>query len=196
MPARPLVPFLVPFFICQLLLISPAGNTVARADYAQEVFKDSPVAWWRFGDNMTTDGATAKDETGQPAGIHHGNTTAEQRHPKFALSYQGHECRWNGPSWPYSTTITLTAMANLLNNYQQDLVQRSDYFDLLKIYTKSHHLKCADGRVVPWIDENLNPTNGDWISRTRLLRLRKVKSCPFSGRRHVGPSVRPRSGGG
>ncbi|MEI7908743.1 MAG: glycosyl hydrolase family 65 protein [Verrucomicrobiota bacterium] len=25
-----------------------------------------------------------------------------------------------------------------------------------------------DGRVVPWIDENLNPTNGDWISRTRL----------------------------
>jgi hypothetical protein len=22
--------------------------------------------------------------------------------------------------------------------------------------------------VVPWIDENVNPTNGDWISRTRL----------------------------
>ena len=22
--------------------------------------------------------------------------------------------------------------------------------------------------MVPWIDENLNPTNGDWISRTRL----------------------------
>ena len=97
-----------------------------------------------------------------------GPTTAEQRHPKFAVSYQGHECQWNGPSWPFSTAITLTAMANLLNDYRQDFVHRSDYFDLLKIYTKSQHLKRADGRVVPWIDENLNPVTGDWISRTRL----------------------------
>ena len=39
---------------------------------------------------------------------------------------------------------------------------------MLKGYTKSHQLKLADGRVVPWIDENLNPASGDWISRTRL----------------------------
>jgi hypothetical protein len=26
--------------------------------------------------------------------------------------------------------------------------------------------------VVPWIDENLNPQNGDWISRTRLKTWR------------------------
>ena len=25
-----------------------------------------------------------------------------------------------------------------------------------------------DGRMVPWIDENINPFTGDWISRTRL----------------------------
>jgi len=97
-----------------------------------------------------------------------GPTTAEQRHPKFAVSYQGHECQWNGPSWPFSTAITLTAMANLLNDYRQDVVSRNDYLDLLKIYAKSQHLKLADGRVVPWIDENLNPATGDWISRTRL----------------------------
>jgi len=97
-----------------------------------------------------------------------GPTTAEQRHRKFSISYQGHECQWNGPSWPYSTSITLTAMANLLNDYRQDVVHRSDYFELLKIYAKSQHLKLADGRVVPWIDENLNPANGDWIARTRL----------------------------
>jgi len=97
-----------------------------------------------------------------------GPTTAEQRHPKFAVSYQGHECQWNGPSWPFSTAITLTAMANFLNDYRQDVVHASDYFDLLKIYTKSQHLKRADDRVVPWIDENLNPATGDWISRTRL----------------------------
>jgi hypothetical protein len=29
-----------------------------------------------------------------------GPTTAEQRHPKFAVAYAGHECQWNGPSWP------------------------------------------------------------------------------------------------
>ncbi|MCX6915028.1 MAG: hypothetical protein NT167_18610, partial [Verrucomicrobia bacterium] len=36
---------------------------------------------------------------------------------------------------------------------------------------RSHRLKLDDGRVVPWIDENLNPTNGDWTART-LLRQR------------------------
>ncbi len=97
-----------------------------------------------------------------------GPTTAEQRHPRFAVSYQGHECQWNGPSWPYATSVTLTALANLLNNYEQDVVTKADYFKLLTIYTRSHSLRREDGRVVPWIDENLNPQTGDWLSRTRL----------------------------
>ncbi len=97
-----------------------------------------------------------------------GPTTAEQRHPNFAVSYAGHECQWNGPSWPYATAVTLTALANLLNGPPQDFISRRDYSELLKIYAKSHRLKLDDGRVVPWIDENLNPTNGDWLSRTRL----------------------------
>jgi hypothetical protein len=97
-----------------------------------------------------------------------GPTTAEQRHPKFALAYTGHECQWNGPSWPYATSVTLTGLANLLNGPPQDAIGAKDYFKLLTIYTQSHQLKLDDGRVVPWIDENLNPTTGDWISRTRL----------------------------
>ena len=63
-----------------------------------------------------------------------------QRHPNSAISYTGHECQWNGPSWPYSTAVTLTAMANLLNDYRQDAVGRKDYLATLKIYAKSHHL--------------------------------------------------------
>jgi hypothetical protein len=63
-------------------------------------------------------------------------------------------------------------MANLLNHGTQDAVGKKDYFDILKIYTKSHRLKREDGTVVPWIDENLNPFTGDWIART-LLRQRK-----------------------
>jgi len=97
-----------------------------------------------------------------------GPATAERRHPKFTISYTGHECQWNGPSWPYSTAITLTAMGNLLNDYDQHIVSGEDYFRILKVYTASHRLVLPDGRTVPWIDENLNPLTGDWISRTRL----------------------------
>ncbi|MHC4633370.1 MAG: MGH1-like glycoside hydrolase domain-containing protein, partial [Planctomycetota bacterium] len=76
--------------------------------------------------------------------------------------------QWNGPSWPFATTQVLVGLANLLNNYKQNAISKADYFETLKIYTKSHQLKREDGRVVPWIDENLNPYTGDWLSRTRL----------------------------
>ena len=42
------------------------------------------------------------------------------------------------------------------------------FWTLLKIYTKSQHLTLDNGNVIPWIDENLNPFTGDWISRTML----------------------------
>ena len=98
----------------------------------------------------------------------YGPTFAEQRHPDFTISYEGHECQWNGPSWPLATCSVLTALANLLNNYEQDVVDRTDYFETLKIYTRCHRLEREDRKVVPWIDENLNPYTGDWIARTRL----------------------------
>ena len=98
----------------------------------------------------------------------YGPTTAEQDHPEFQISYQGHECQWNGPSWPFSTSITLTAMANVLNNYQQSYINKNDYHKLLTTYANSHKRILEDGSEVPWIDENLNPYTGDWISRTRL----------------------------
>jgi hypothetical protein len=97
-----------------------------------------------------------------------GPTTAERRSPKFAISYQGHECQWNGPSWPYATSVTLTAMANVLNGPEQSVVDKRTFFDALKTYAKSQHRKLASGKIVPWIDENLNPNTGDWLSRTRL----------------------------
>ena len=97
-----------------------------------------------------------------------GPTTAERRDPKFTLAYKGHECQWNGPSWPMSTSITLTAMANLLQNYRQQFVSKRDYLNILQIYAKSQHLKRDDGTVIPWIDEDLNPLTGDWIARTIL----------------------------
>ena len=53
-------------------------------------------------------------------------------------------------------------------NYDQDVVDKADYFEMLRIYTSSHRLKRDNGKIVPWIDENLNPFTGDWISRTCL----------------------------
>ncbi len=105
-----------------------------------------------------------------------GLTTAERRHPKFTISYTGHECQWNGPSWPFATSITLTALANLLDDYQQNVITRDDYFELLKIYVQSQHRRREDGAVVPWIDENLNPLSGDWIARTRLKTWKDGKT--------------------
>lgn len=98
----------------------------------------------------------------------YGLTTADQSHPDFRISYEGHECQWNGPSWPFATSETLTAMANLLNGYQQNYIDKKDYYKLLSIYAASQQKVNTDGLRVKWIDENLNPYTGDWISRTRL----------------------------
>jgi hypothetical protein len=103
-----------------------------------------------------------------------GPTTAEQRHPGFRINYEGHECQWNGPSWPFATSQTLTALANVLNDYPQDVVTRDDFFETLKIYTISHRFRQIppQGDTIVndnlWIDENLNPFNGDWLARTRM----------------------------
>ena len=106
-----------------------------------------------------------------------GPTTAEQRHPGFKVSYEGHACQWNGPSWPYATAVTLTAMANVLNNYEQNAVGKADYFETLRIYTRSHAYKREDGRVVPWIDENLDPRTGEWLARKMLLQQEEKRKA-------------------
>jgi len=122
---------------------------------------------WYF-DIPPVDYSAAWTQLMEPQGFlaPYGPTTAEQRDAHFALSYSGHECQWNGPSWPFSTSVTLVAMANLLDDYHQNVVSSTDYFKILKIYADSQRLKKDDGSVVPWIDEDVNPDTGDWIART------------------------------
>ena len=149
----------------QFFKVLPRGEGTQLSD-AREEHGYTP---WYF--NLPdADKVVAWKQLMDPKGFYapFGPTTAEQRHPGFVTSYQGHECQWNGPSWPFSTAVTLTALANLLNTQEQNAVSRKDYFETLKIYTRSHRLRLEDGRTVPWIDENLNPATGDWISRTRL----------------------------
>ncbi len=98
----------------------------------------------------------------------YGPTTTEQNHPGFQVIYEGHACQWNGPSWPMATSITLKAMANLLRDYNQTEISKDDFIKQLQIYSNSHRRINEKGDTVCWIDENLNPFTGDWISRTML----------------------------
>ena len=151
--------------------------------------KDTPVANWAFTDidpdhnvreqagfipwayRLTGSGREAawtqlKDPQGFAAPF--GLTTAEQRHPRFMFRHDAHECLWNGPSWPFATCQTLMGMANLLANFDQQVVNRNDYLQLLQTYARSHVRQLPDGRIVSWLDENLDPFSGIWLSRTIL----------------------------
>src|SRR5205823_10519230 len=66
-------------------------------------------------------------------------------------------CVWSGQSWPYATAQTLKALANVLQNYRQEVVSKADYLKILKTYTKTHR---KDGR--PYIAEAANPDTGSW----------------------------------
>jgi hypothetical protein len=85
----------------------------------------------------------------------YGPTTVERHDPLFLLRPTC--CWWSGQSWPFATTQTLKAMANLLQYYEQDHVTRDDYARLLHIFARSHR---KDGR--PWIAEALHPDMGLW----------------------------------
>lgn len=86
-----------------------------------------------------------------------GPTTAERRAAGF-MHPEPHDCLWNGPSWPYATTQTLVAMANLMDNYHPSVVTKKDYMALLHGYVRSQQ---KDGK--PWIAEDLDPDTGKWI---------------------------------
>jgi hypothetical protein len=102
-----------------------------------------------------------------PKGFHapYGPTTAEQRHPGFVIARTGDDCQWNGPSWPFATSITLRALANVLNGESPSAVSARDYLETFRIYTHSQRLQLPDGRMVPFVDENLDPFTGIWLAR-------------------------------
>ena len=85
----------------------------------------------------------------------YGPTTTERNDPLFYVSPRC--CWWSGNSWPYATTQTLAAMANLLEDYRQSFVTKRDWFDLLRVYSRTQRL---EGR--PFVAEGANPDNGSW----------------------------------
>ena len=88
----------------------------------------------------------------------YGITTAERRHPQFRSHGYGH-CEWDGAVWPFATSQTLGALANVVRDYKQSTVSSRDYLDAFLTYVHSQH---ANGR--PYIGEYLDETTGQWIN--------------------------------
>jgi hypothetical protein len=116
---------------------------------------------WMFelpDDNADFDSAWAQLTDPQGFSAPFGITTAERRSPFFRTHGYGH-CEWDGAVWPFATSQTLDALANVLRDYKQNAVAKADYFDAFLTYTHSQH---ADGK--PYIGEYLDETTGQWIN--------------------------------
>jgi hypothetical protein len=87
-----------------------------------------------------------------------GLTTAERRHPEFRSHGVG-TCEWDGAVWPFATSQTLNALANMLRDYPQSVVTGRDYGNAFLTYVHSQH---ADGK--PYLGEYLDEVTGDWIN--------------------------------
>ena len=100
-----------------------------------------------------------------------GLTFPARNTPGFDLSYDlsRHECLWNGPSWPYATSVALTALYETLQSGANIPATRADFARLLKQYAAQHVRVREDGKTVPWIDENLDPFTGEWLARKIMI---------------------------
>jgi hypothetical protein len=63
--------------------------------------------------------------------------------------------QWNGPSWPYQTSQALTGMANMLNDYKQNVITPADYVKILRLYAQQHYLPNGKLNLVENYDPNL-----------------------------------------
>ncbi|MDR1392782.1 MAG: hypothetical protein LBJ62_02255 [Bifidobacteriaceae bacterium] len=124
---------------------------------------------WCFGlpsEEIDPDPAVAELSDPMGFGGPFGLRTAERRHPRYGFPIDSPDpltfiCRWNGPSWPFATSQTLTALAATVR--QRNRPQYGSLFlRLLRQYAASHIE--SDGTY--WLDEQLDPDTGQWIART------------------------------
>ena len=84
-----------------------------------------------------------------------GPSTVERHDPLFLL--QKGCCWWSGQSWPYATTQTLKALANVLQRREQAFVTQADYVRQLAIFARTHR---KQGR--PYLAEACHPDTGSF----------------------------------
>ncbi len=164
-------------------VLSPAANSGIRK---QKKFKDNGTVLklsgvreligyipWEYYQPAPSH-AVAWKQLFDPQGFagKYGPTTAERRSPRFRFP-SSDQCTWNGPSWPYATTQTLLALADVLNGPPQPHIGKEQYYQLFANYVRGQHLKLADGQTIDWIDEDLDADTDKWIAKEMLIEKHK-----------------------
>ncbi|KAG4255593.1 hypothetical protein FPRO03_04542 [Fusarium proliferatum] len=87
-----------------------------------------------------------------------GPTTAERRSKWFM--YEAETCcRWDGPSWPFATSQTLTAIENVLHDCPaQKYITADDYYDMLHQYARTQYKNRQ-----PYVAEAHHPDDDKWM---------------------------------
>ena len=101
-------------------------------------------------------------------GAKYGPLTAERSHARAMEPCDAHECLWNGPSWPFATTQTLNGIISVLKLRKPGYLRKADFMKLMRVYSGCHYRIKEDGTKINWLDENLEPDTGEWLSRAIL----------------------------
>ena len=109
-----------------------------------------------------------------------GWATAEISHPRF-LYPVNHECLWNGYVWPFSTSLTISAVIRLLKDYRQEVFTYDDLYDAILTYANMHTITDAKG-THPFIDEVMHPFVCKWTVRESLERLFQTQGTGIKDR--------------
>ena len=152
--------------------------TTATADGTKGTVRElHGYAPWYFGvpTGKMADWTQLSDTNGFAAA--YGLTFPERRAPGFALDYRGHECKWNGPSWPFATSIALTALANDLHSSPSRGLFASLLWQYAAAHKRTRPVQEDTWEVQPWIDENLNPDKPEWISRKMILESATMRAA-------------------
>jgi hypothetical protein len=107
----------------------------------------------------------------------YGATTAERRSPRFRFK-SSDQCTWNGPEWPFAMTQTLLALAAYEDQPGSSVMSHADYLKLFSRYVLAQHFTLPSGRVIDWIDEDLDADTDEWIAKDMLI----AKHSPQVGR--------------
>jgi hypothetical protein len=114
---------------------------------------------WAFGAGSPEHvGAWAQFTDPQGFDAPYGPTTVERRSPWFMHEAHDGCCRWDGPSWPYATSLTLMGLANVLTGPAQSVVDVDDYVTALRRYALTQY---RDG--VPHVAEAHDPDRPVWL---------------------------------
>ena len=142
-------------FKVKALTLTHQSGQHAGSEYGRELIGYVP---WQFGmpdGDKGYEAAWKKLMDTQGFFAPFGPTTVELKDPMYLLKKSC--CWWSGQSWPYATSQTLKAMANLLQGYNQEVVGNDDYVKLLTIFAKSHR---KNGK--PYLAEALHPDTGSF----------------------------------